>query len=872
MTTDPLIGQTLDGRYEIIEPIGKGSMGIVYRARQLSVDRDVAVKVINPETIPATLSTGAFERFQNEAKIVSNLRHPNTVKLHDFGKTEDGRLYLVMELLHGQPLDKLLEQGPLDEKRTLSILRQVADSLAEAHNNGIIHRDLKPANIFVDQVSGQEVVKVLDFGIAKVAAHPMQTATGAVIGTPAYMSPEQAQGEPIDAATDVYCLGILAYHCLSGGLPFESDTPVGILMKHVNEPPPPLSGIQISPATERLIMRMLSKDPKQRPATATEVQKALSDPDKQPAASEPRPAPRRRLLLGIAIAALAGLVAMGAILFVNLTKPLEKAPKPGATVAVTQLTEQPGFEGQPTISPDGKFVAYTSNAAGNNDIYLLRVGGDRPINLTADSKAHESWPAFSPDGEQIAFVSMRDPPGVYVMGATGESQRRLVDRAFNPCWSHDGKEIFFTTELLDFLEGPYSRNMTSTLWAVEVESGRRRQITKGDVMQPDASPNGHRIAFWAVHNVHRDIWTIGVDGKNPVAVTKDAPTDYNPVWSPSGEHLYFLSDRSGTMNLWRVPIDEKSGRVRGPLEQLTSGAANMYDLAISKSGLMAYNNQDKSFKIMRTEFDAGKEELTGSPVDVLETSSDVEWLDLSPDGKYLTYVSGPADDIVITGTDGKNRRFLTRDESFNRFPRFSPDGKSLAFYSNRGGRYEIWLVNMDGTGKRQLTNTKGDAVYHAWSPDGKRIAFMRIGDGMYVVDVPEDEPAENFTKLTDSSMPFGLVYPTSWSPDGRMLAGFFATTGGIPIAYTYSFGDKKIEKLADYSYLPTWLSDSKRLLSVTLVTGKLELIDHETKRRKELLQLPQGTVCTGLAVSADDSEIYFTTAHITADLWLLRVE
>jgi serine/threonine protein kinase len=872
MTDDPLIGQTLDGRYEIIEPIGKGSMGIVYRARQLSVERDVAVKVINPETIPVTLSTGAFERFQNEAKIISNLRHPNTVKLYDFGKTEDGRLYLVMELLHGQPLDKLLEQGPLDEKRTLSILRQVADSLSEAHQHGIVHRDLKPANIFVDQVSSQEVVKVLDFGIAKVAANPLQTATGAVIGTPAYMSPEQAQGEPIDASTDVYCLGILAYHCLSGGLPFRSDTPVGILMKHVNEPPPPLSGIQISPATERLIMRMLSKDPKQRPSTAANVQKALADLDKQPIPAKPRPTSKRRWFLGIAAAILMVLIVLAAVRLSTSPKPPNDFPKPAAKVSVSQLTDKPGIEGEPTISPDGRFVAYISDAAGNADIYLRRVGGDRPINLTADSKHDERWPAFSPDGEKIAYMSMENPPGLYVMGATGEAQRKLADNAFNPCWSHDGKEIFYATKMINM---PYERAGISTIWSIEVESGKRRQVTQDDAVQPNASPNGHRIAYWNLRSGgQRDIWTIGVDGKNPVAVTNDRPTDYNPVWSPSGDYLYFLSDRSGTLNLWRVPIDEKSGQVRGAIEQLTSGSANMYDLAISKSGLIAYNNIDLNSTLNRVGFNAEAEELIGEPIEIMSSSRAMNHLHVSPDGSLLTYNTSPNDNIAIIGRDGKNRRLLIEDHNIDRRPRFSPDGKQVAFCSNRSGKYDIWLVNIDGTGKRRLTDTNQHAIVNVWSPDGKRIAVANLNRGTFLIDVPEGEPVKELTALPDLETSLGIPAPVSWSPDGKMLACGITDISKHPVTHVhsliYSFKEKKLEELDREGSDPTWLSDSKRLLLSK--NRKLVLIDRETKRQKEIIKFPKRTRLAAFTISADNSEIFFTTLQFKADLWLLRVE
>jgi serine/threonine protein kinase len=869
---DPLIGQILDGRYEIVEPIGKGSMGVVYRARQLSVERDVAVKVLLPEILNATLSKNASERFQKEARIISKLRHPNTVKLFDFGQTADGRFYLVMEFLQGKPLDSLLEEGPLDQQRTLSILSQIADALTEAHKNGIVHRDLKPSNIFVDRIEDQEVVKVLDFGIAKSTGEPMKTGTGAVIGSPAYMSPEQAQGESLDAATDVYSLGVLGYHCLTGQPPFYADSAVGILLKHVNEEPAPLTEIEISKAVETLIMGMLSKDPDQRPATASEVQRAIADLDKQPddkakPKSEPVPLPRVRWNLAAALIGLAGLIIIAVIFFLSQSKPYEERHKKPASVKVSQLTEQPGLEQEPTFSPNGKFIAYSGNAAGNFDIYLLRVGGDRPINLTEGSKADERWPAFSPDGEQIAFISLKDPSGLYVMGATGESKRLLADKAYNPAWSHDGKEIFYATELFG---GPYDRAGTSTLWAVDVESGARRQITESDAVQPDASPHGRRVAYWAVKEGQRDIWTIGIDGKNPVAVTQDVPTDYNPVWSPAGDYLYFLSDRSGTMNLWRVPINEASGQVHGTLEQLTSGSANMHDLAISKCGLMAYNNLVRSYRLKRVDFDAEKEEIKGEPVCVLKTSRAMASLDISPDSKFLAYYTRPIEDIAVVGRNGKNRRLLTKDVSFDRMPKFSPDGKSLAFYSNRSGSYDVWLVDTDGTGKRQLTDTKGDVGFNTWSPDGKKMAVVIFDKGIFTFDIPDGEPVANLTKLTDSNTLSDIIFPTSWSPDGRLLAGYTSGRAGSPASYIYSFENNASEVIAGDCSYPVWLSDSKRLL--VQKERKLVLVDIKTKRQKGLLQLPEGIFFSDFAISADDSEIFFTEAQFAADIWLLRVE
>ncbi|MBW1810605.1 MAG: PD40 domain-containing protein, partial [Deltaproteobacteria bacterium] len=199
-----------------------------------------------------------------------------------------------------------------------------------------------------------------------------------------------------------------------------------------------------------------------------------------------------------------------------------------------------------------------------------------------------------------------------------------------------------------------------------------------------------------------------------------------------------------------------------------------------------------------------------------------------------------------------------------------PDGKRVAFYSNCGGSYEIWQINTDGTGKRQLTDTKGDVGFHTWSPDGKKMAVVIFDKGIFAFYIPDGEPVTNLTKLPGSSTPSGVLFPTSWSPDGRLLAGSTSGTAGKSASCTYSFEDKTIEKITDDSWTPLWFSDSNRLLLHN--ERNLVLIDNETKRQKELLQLPEGVYFTGHTISKDNSEIFFTEAHVTADIWLLRVE
>ena len=272
---DPLVGAVIDGRYRIEGLLGRGGYGCVYAARQLNVDRDVAVKVLSAEVAKSEL---AVRRLEREARIISQLRHPSSLKLYDFGALPDGRWYLVVERLHGLPLSEVLTPGTrLHPMRVLNLLGQLAGALAEAHSLGVVHRDVKPANIFVETLGAEELVKLLDFGIAQWAEGQMLTGEGHVIGSPLWMSPEQARGEPVDPRSDLYSLGTVAFQCLAGRPPFVADSVVAIVFKHQIEPPPALPPMQgephIAAALQDVVFALLAKKPDQRPVSAREVQR-----------------------------------------------------------------------------------------------------------------------------------------------------------------------------------------------------------------------------------------------------------------------------------------------------------------------------------------------------------------------------------------------------------------------------------------------------------------------------------------------------------------------------------------------------------------------------------------------------------------------
>lgn len=289
---DPLIGHVLGGRYRLDAILGKGGFGTVYRGTQLNVDRPVAIKILHGGV---TAESDVARRFVREAKIISELRHPHTLRLYDHGETDSRQFYLVTEFLDGRPLDEHLKvHGRLSPIRTLQILEQVCGALIEAHEKGIIHRDLKPANLFIEEVGGEWMIKVIDFGIARVSNSSVQTQTGALFGTPAYMSPEQAKGEKTSLSTDLYSLGVIAFECLTGGLPFTGENPLSVLIKHMTEAPPLFQLDEIkktAPCLSSLIIDLMAKLPTDRPTDANDLRQRVRDCMK--ALERPPPQSRR---------------------------------------------------------------------------------------------------------------------------------------------------------------------------------------------------------------------------------------------------------------------------------------------------------------------------------------------------------------------------------------------------------------------------------------------------------------------------------------------------------------------------------------------------------------------------------------------------
>jgi Tol biopolymer transport system component len=542
---------------------------------------------------------------------------------------------------------------------------------------------------------------------------------------------------------------------------------------------------------------------------------------------------------------------------------------PSAPIRVTfrQLTDQPGPEFFPSLSPDGTFLAYAASISGNSDIYLQRVGGNKPINLTADSPADDTQPAFSPDGKLIAFCSDRQKGGgLYVMGATGESVRRITDSCYNPAWSPEGNEVVCATE---GVIRPETRLVSrSELWRVNVASGRKRRIAEGDAVQPHWSPHGWRIAYWAIHNGQRDVFTMPAGGGEAVPVTSDSYVDWNPVWSPDGEYLYFSSDRGGSLNLWRIAIDERSGRLRGHPEALTTPSVASGHISLAADGRrIAYVQRAVSMNLRKAAFDPEKGLVIGSHTSVTMGSRADSLPAVSPDGQWLAFASaGKQEDIFVVRTDGTGLRQLTDDVANDRSPNWSPDGAWIGFQSNRSGAYEIWLIHPDGSALKQLTKNPGSNS-PVWSSDGKRIAFSIEGKRAVIEAEGGGQPQP--LPLWEKGPEFFLV--TSWSPNGQKLAGDLRGPDGRSTGIAvYNSSTLRYERITDAGQSAKWLNDGRRLLFVGL--RGLYLVDSQSRKTSELFSLFPHEQIRGVTIAPDNRMIYFSLSTTEADVWLLTIE
>ena len=687
-----MIGQTIS-HYRITEKLGEGGMGVVYKAEDTKLKRFVALKFLRSDVLE---DEEHKERFLREAQAAAALDHPNICTVYEIDEAE-GQTFLSMAFLEGQTVKEKFKERPLKLDEALDIAIQTAQGLQAAHEKGIVHRDIKSSNLMV---TPQVQVKVMDFGLAQLAERSKLTKTTASLGTPSYMSPEQAQKSKTDRRTDIWSLGVVVYEMVTGRLPFEREREQAVLYSIVNEEPEVMTAQRVDVPVEldRIVGKAMAKDADERYQHVDEMlvdfqalRKALAAGGTRTPAVIPSERSGRNWSSGAPMAVGLALLAIGLGLgwwLHGLSEPSVELP---TQYRWTRLTSDAGLTYHPAISPDGKLLAYASDRAGadNLDIWVKTVAGGQPSRRT-QHEADDYEPAFSPDGSKIAFRSNREGGGIYVMPAIAGQPQLIAKDGRRPRFSPDGNWIaYWVGEAL---------GTNATVYVINSSGGPPRQLVVGffNASSPIWSPDGNHVLFSGqrMTGMNLDWWVAPLNGGEPIktGVVDDLglrAIRQNPIggqvvpetWSPEGDSVTFSARLGDTADLWRVRISPEIWQVQGAPERLTAGPGLVSQPSHAAGGRLVFAT--------------------------LTSNIDVWSLPVEPnDGR----------------ANGEIRQ-ITKDTSDDIHPNLSADGTTLVFLSNRTGNRDVWAMDLDTGEQTLLTDTPEDEAFPIISADGSKVIY-----------------------------------------------------------------------------------------------------------------------------------------------------
>jgi serine/threonine protein kinase len=781
-----MIGQTVS-HYRIVQKLGEGAMGVVYLAEDTHLGRNVALKFLSDSQ-----DHHYRARFLREARAVSTLSHPHIAVVHDYGETPEGQPFIVMEYIKGETLSDLLHSSALTILQAVDIVEAVAEALGAAHAKGIIHRDIKPSNVIVDK-EGQ--VKVLDFGLVKQlqeehapGAGPdantllARTSSNVIIGTPLYLSPEQAMGADVDARSDLFALGALLYESLAGRPAFSGGSviEIGAQILHFNPPPPSSINKRVHPELDRITLKALAKKPELRYQTAAEMiadltvaRKALDNGDghrtqrlvalktshsssfKSISDSLRRP----RLSIGFFVFVL--LIVIAGAWYILHRSP-ETGRVPFQNMPVTKVTNT-GKSLNAEVSPDGKYIAHVLEDAGQQSLVLTYLATASNVLIAPPADVRYQAITFSNDGNYIYYVrhEKNETGLLYQVPALGGSSRKVLSNVDSKItFAPDGKRFAFVR--FDKSKGEYSLMIAQT-----EGTGERRLATRSN---PDLfsiyglawSPNGEVIACLDgsfTGGFHMRVVEVRVaDGKEKPVTSRNWFGVTRVVWLKDGSGMLITAAEESVSptQIWYVSYPD------GEARRVTNDSNNYRDLSLTADSRTLVSVQYSRLATMwvAPDGDAGR---------AIQITSGVGWtygLAWMPDNRivYSTMASGKLD-LWSMESGGANKTQLTNDSGSNYHPAVSADGRYIFFSSSRTGPFNIWRMDTDGNNPKQLTDGASD-IYPYPTPDGQWVVFQRGGGGggkPTLWKVPVD--GGHAVLLTDANLSVPVV-----SPDGKMIA------------------------------------------------------------------------------------------------------
>ena len=720
----PLAAGSQLGRYRILGPLGAGGMGEVYRAHDARLGRDVAVKVLPDRTAAAPEVRARFER---EARTISQLNHPHICTVHDVGH-EDGRDYLVMELLEGETLAHRLEKGPMPLAEVLSIGRQVCEALDRAHRAGIVHRDLKPGNIMLTRGGA----KLMDFGLARSAggaasftdssqvqtvAQP-HTAEGTIVGTFLYMAPEQLEGREADARADLWALGCVLYEMTTGQRAFGGDSQASLIAAIMTGQPRPLTELRpVLPATlQKVIQRCLAKRPEERAQSALDVAFMLelvggeAVPESGAGGSARRPG--LPTTVAVAGAVVLGLAAFG---IGRLTAP----PPPAGSIRVATLS-QGNRDSDPAVSPDGRLIAFNAVRQNGPGLWIMDMVTRSEVRLTSED---DRFVRFTPDGGTLVFTRMNQGRvSLWRIPVIGGKPRLLIDEASDADPSPDGAQ-------LAYIKGTFDSAGTRQALVVSRADGTGGRVlwSRGSVnfTQPRWSPDGRAIAITQSGSQNTPSTAIVVEVASGKA--REFPAPHGAVlgvggWDGGGRLI--LAEGEGVTAVQRgasgqiYSLDVRSGdwRPLGWVEEFPNTFDLLPDGGIVISSLVARQNLCEVPMGARSLQD-GHWLTAGLAIDRQPV--------YSPDGQSILFSSnrGGSLDLWEVSVESGEMHRVTDDPGDDWDPEYSPDGQSIYFCSSRSGAFEIWSARRDGSAPRQLSRDSLDAENPQVAPDQRWVLY-----------------------------------------------------------------------------------------------------------------------------------------------------
>jgi Tol biopolymer transport system component/DNA-binding winged helix-turn-helix (wHTH) protein len=795
-TADGLEGKSIS-HYRVLDKLGGGGMGVVFRAEDLTLHRQIALKFLSGEY---GQNPQLLERFRREARAAAALNHPNICTIYEIGE-HNSQPFIAMELLQGQTFAGRLAGKPFPLNELINLAIQIANGLDAAHHSGIVHRDIKPANLFVT-ARGQ--AKILDFGLAKllpkrapgaapepaaveVAPAPTagrnMTTPGTPIGTASYMSPEQVRGEELDARTDLFSFGAVLYEMLSGKQAFAGVSPAEGMHAILEQDPPELP-TPMPAALDRIVRRCLEKDRERRFQSAADLAFALESCRVSP----PRATrPKLRVPWKWAALAVAAAAAVCAVYWLGVSARTPAANETG----LRRLTADSGLTTDAAISPDGKLVAYASDRmnAGNLDIWVQPVDGGKAVRLTNDS-ADEYDPVFSPDGSRIAFRSEREGGGIYEVPTLGGDARLLIPKGRRPRFSPDGRFLLCWEGI-----GGRGSPQNSGLFVQPVSgAGTRVELSKGcrTLFSAVWSPDSRHVLFDGRCNDRQAAWLTSLDGNTREETSLNQFWQASRLLSPSLDRPYFpMFDEwaaqpprlimplsaADAIYIGALPISADGMRVTGPLERLTFGTAADFRASASTGGRVVLSSASRESHIWGLPIDENGK-AAAEPAQLTSGSLMERWPMLSRDGKSLTFLSGHdgyRSELYCKNLATGITSLLSPEPDEIGAQIFNADGTAVTYSTNSG---IVRQVSLSGGLPEKIWDQRGleNPSLWDWSPDGKYLLFdagkRNITSSPKFIALHDRQTLEATRFLVD---PGRWLFRARFSADGHWVA-FTATT------------------------------------------------------------------------------------------------